>query len=249
MNSLPEHGVKFIGLVMAAGSLQAAMDEMIEAYRRTSGKAFEVVYGPSGSLRERIEEGAELEVFVSASLDHLEALAARRRLARPAIFARNELCVVQRSGLYVDGENLVDSLCSPAVRLATSTPGSDPMGDYTWQLFKKIDALHPGAFRLLEGKARKLSGARMPAAHERSPYLAAFEDDKADAYVMYRTNAIVLKRCLPQLQIVSIPDAYNVHFAYGVAAAMGDGNGGHFVDFVLSAGQEILARHGFARPE
>jgi molybdenum ABC transporter molybdate-binding protein len=246
MSAISKQDAGSAGLVMAAGSLRAAMEEMLAEYRAETGNSFDTLYGPSGKLRQEIERGARPASFASASIDHLEALAAQHLLLPPAVFACNALCVVLRAGLHIDEAQLVKSLCDPSLRVATSTPGSDPMGDYTWQLFGKMDLLHPGASRLLQDKALKLSGAHIPAVDERSPYLAAFEDGTADAYIMYRTNALLVKRSLPQLRIVSIPDVYNVRCEYGISAAPDADAGRRFVDWVLSAaGQEILKRQGF----
>jgi ABC-type molybdate transport system substrate-binding protein len=42
---------------------------------------------------------------------------------------------------------------SRAVKLGTSTPLADPSGDYAWEVFRKADALRPGAFSKLEQKS------------------------------------------------------------------------------------------------
>lgn len=225
------------------------MDEMIAAHLGAGGAAIDAVYGPSGQLRQSIAQGRTPDVFASASLEHLEALACERMLGRPAVFAYNVLCAAVRPELHFDAAQFADCLCDPAVRLATSTPGNDPMGDYTWQLFANIDHHRVGAFRLLSEKAQQLSGSAFPAPDERSPYIAAFEKDQVDVYIMYRTNAMVVKQAWPSLQIIPVPDTYDVRCAYGIAAAADSDVGRHFAGFVLSpAGQGILARHGFEVP-
>lgn len=82
MNSMPDRDMARTGLLMAAGSLREAMDDMIAAHLRAGGAAFETVYGPSGTLRQLIVEGRTPDVFASASLAHLEELASRRMLGR-----------------------------------------------------------------------------------------------------------------------------------------------------------------------
>jgi molybdate transport system substrate-binding protein len=44
--------------------------------------------------------------------------------------------------------------------LATSTPGCDPSGDYTWQLFARIEARYPGLGNAMAGRAQPLVGGR-----------------------------------------------------------------------------------------
>jgi ABC-type molybdate transport system substrate-binding protein len=241
--------MKTAGLVMAAGSLRGALEDIVAAYRAAGGEAFQGLYGPSGSLRERIEAGEKTDAFASASLEHLQILANSGFVEAPATFACNALCLVSRPELTFNATHFVDVLCNPALRLATSTPGSDPMGDYTWQLFRNIDITHPGAFERLDRKALRLSGARIPGENEPSPYLLAFKEDKTDVYIMYSTNALVLKQCMPELEILRIPDTYNVRCEYGIAAATGSDRGRDFTAFARSAaGQGILRRHGFDTP-
>lgn len=244
-----------MAILVAAGSLQTAMDEIVAAYRKRSGERndtmsdlrFDVRYGPSGKLRHEIENGMPVDVFASASTEHTEALAARNLLGPPRILTHNALCVIARPQLKMREENVLDILATPSVRVATSTPGSDPMGDYTWEFFRRADALRSGFHALLEGKAIRLSGATMPepgAAY--LPYISAFTEDRADAYVLYRTNALIVHRTLPELDIVRIPQTWDVRGTYGIAARADSAQGRAFVEFALSAdGQCILQRHGF----
>lgn len=232
--------------LFAAGSLRSAMDEIIAAYQQQGGVAFHAQYGPSGKLRQEIEAGVQADVFASASVGHTEALAQQNLLGPSTLFTHNDLCVLARPDLDMHGDDLLALLADPAVRVATSTPVSDPMGDYTWQFFRNADKRQPGIYEVMNAKAIRLSGAYIPAADERLPYLTAFEEDKADAYIMYCTNAIATRKVLPQLQVIAIADELNVRSAYGIAAGKQSEQGQRFVQFVLAAaGQAILQQHGF----
>ena len=232
--------------VLAAGSLREAMIELGNAYRKETGLGISASYGPSGKLREEIEQGRQVDVFASAAVEHTDALVMKKLLSRSATFAYNDLCVVSTPVLNLTEANLVQTLVKPDVRLATSTPASDPMGDYTWQFFRNADRTQPGAFAQFDAKAMKLSGASAPAPGQKLPYVSAFEDGKADAYVMYCTNAASTLRALPDLKVLRIPDALNVRSAYGIGAAPASAAGERFVAFVLGpAGKAILRRHGF----
>lgn len=232
--------------VLAAGSLREVMQDLGEAFRKQSGLRLATAFGPSGALRKEIEGGRRTDVFASADVAHTDALAGKKLLADSRTFAWNDLCVVARPELGLNESKLLDILLRPGVRLATSTPVSDPMGDYTWQFFRNADKAQPGAFAAFDGKALKLSGAGAPAPGQKLPYVTAFEDDRADAYVMYCTNAASTKRALPQLDVVRVPDALNVRSTYGIGAAPGSRKGRQFLAFVLGAdGKRILREHGF----
>ncbi|MNR92596.1 molybdate ABC transporter periplasmic molybdate-binding protein [compost metagenome] len=234
--------------LFAAGSLQAAMDDILLAYKAQGGAAFEVQYGPSGKLRQEIEDGVKVDLFASAAVGHTESLARQNLLGPSTLFTHNDLCVLMRPGLDIREDNLLAMLADPAVRVATSTPANDPMGDYTWQFFRHADKKQPGFYEVLNAKAIKLSGTRIPAAGDKLPYITAFEEDKTDVYIMYCTNAIVTRKALPQLQAVLIADDLNVRSAYGIAADLESEQGRRLLQFVLSAaGQAILKKHGFGK--
>ena len=233
-------------LLVAAGSLNQAMKEIMAAYEAQGGAHFTAEFGPSGKLRKDIEAGKKVDVFASASTNHTEALASQKLLGPSRLFTHNDLCVIAQPALGLKENNLLDVLSRPQVRVATSTPVSDPMGDYTWQFFKKADQQQAGLYATFDAKALKLSGAAAPAPGAKPPYVTAFEDDKADAYVMYCTNAVSTKKAVPQLEIVRIPDELNVRSAYDIAARADSSEGQRFVEFVMQdAGQAILKKYGF----
>lgn len=123
-------------LLLAAGSLAQAMDDIMAAYAQQGGARFAAQYGPSGKLLWEIEAGKRADVFASASAGHAKALATKQRMSAPHVFAHNQLCILARPELQLNEANLLEVLSRADVRLATSTPVSDPMGDYTWQFSK-----------------------------------------------------------------------------------------------------------------
>lgn len=171
-----------------------------------------------------------------------------RRRSRPVgagqVFAHNDLCIVSTPAAGLRADNLLDVLARPNLRLATSTPVSDPMGDYTWQFFRKVDQRRPGLYAILDARALKLSGANQ--AGTGLPYIAALREDKADAYVMYCTNAVLTRNAIPALNVLRIPDELNVRSAYAIAARKGSPEGERLLRFVLGApAQAILRKYGF----
>jgi len=233
-------------VLLAAGSLRQAFGDILAAYRAAGGQHVEIQYGPSGKLRKDMEGGRSVDVFASAASEHTEALAKSGLLGVSQVFAHNDLCVVVTPQAGLRADNLLDALRAPALRLATSTPVSDPMGDYTWQFFRNADRQQPGLYAVLDAKALKLSGAANGDPNSSSPYIAAFEQDRADAYIMYCTNAVLVTRALPRLQVVRIPDSLNVRSRYGIAARKGSQEGERLLRFVLSKpGQDILHAYGF----
>lgn len=238
---------KISSVIVAAGSLRTVMNEIIQAYHAQGGGEFSAKYGPSGKLRQEIEAGEKVDVFASASTDHTGALAQQMLLGPSVTFTHNKLCVIARPELNLSTENMLDVLSDPSVRVATSTPVSDPMGDYTWQFFKNAARTRAGFYQTLNAKVHKLSGFSVPPADEKLPYITAFEDNKADAYIMYCTNALITKKALPHLNVVSIADDINVRSDYGIAADFHSTVGKDFVRFIMQAqAQIILKKHGFA---
>ncbi|MEQ9609980.1 MAG: molybdate ABC transporter substrate-binding protein [Kiloniellaceae bacterium] len=235
--------------LFAAGSLKAALSDVAADYEKTTGAKVAATFGPSGLLRERIEKGEAAQVFASANMKHPETLMKAGRGGPVALFARNKLCALAQPALAVSTETLLDVLLDPALRLGTSTPKADPSGDYAWALFAKAEAVTPGARAALEGKALQLTGGPdSPKAPDgRNPYGWVMESGQADLFLTYCTNAVLARKEVPGLKIVTVPAALAVGADYGLIVLDGAPAGAwRLALHILSpAGQKILAGYGF----
>jgi ABC-type molybdate transport system substrate-binding protein len=242
--------------VYAAGSLRASLLEIGHAFEaRHPDVRVSHTFGASGLLKERLMGGEHADVFASANLEHPEALAAAGRAGPVQRFARNGMCALVRRGLGVTTETLVDRMLDPAVRLGTSTPRADPLGDYAWELFARVEqAGHPGALDRLAAKALQLTGgpnSPPPAdAQGRSIYAALVAGGQADVFLTYCTNAALAVREDPKLRRVDVPPAIQVGASYGATVLVSAGpDARDFVAFLLSPeAQRVLAAHGFQAP-
>jgi molybdenum ABC transporter molybdate-binding protein len=236
----------------AAGSLRAAMADLAAAFGKREGIAVAVECGCSGLLRLRIEDGEPAELFASADMGHPQKLAAAGRAAFARPFARNRLCALARPGVKATSETLLERMLDPSIKLATSTPESDPSGDYAWLAFEKAERIRPGAYKLLDAKAMKLVGGpdSPPPPKDRTAHGKYLEDNAADLFLTYSTNAVLAAREVPSLQIVQLPPELSVAAEYGLALIKGARpEAERFSVFILSPqGQAMLAKHGFSPP-
>jgi ABC-type molybdate transport system substrate-binding protein len=234
--------------VFAAGSLRLALDEAIAAYNVRTGVRIVAVYGPSGRLRQMIEGGDVPDLFLSASIQHTEALQRAGALRASDPFARNSLCVMAAPGIRLDTGKLVDAMLDPNLRLGTATPGTDPAGDYTWQMFRKVDELRPGAYTTLDSKALRLTGKDLAKEEKALPYPALFEGDrKTDLFVSYCTNAVATAHAVAGVTWTRLPDGIDVAAIYGSGLSpAASREAEQFLRFLEGPdGRSIFERFGF----
>lgn len=238
--------------VYAAGSLRDALTEIARDHEARTGQKVVLTFAASGLLRERIEQGAPAQVFASADTKHPQRLANQGQWQAPVIFTRNTLCALAQSAVAVTPDTLLSTILQPQVRLGISTPKVDPAGDYAWALFQKADALQPGATARLEAKALQLTGganlAQAPAG--RNTYAWVMEQNRADVFLTYCTNAVAARAEVPSLQVVAVPEALQVGAAYGLTVRAGaPAQAQAFAQAVLQPpAQAVLRRLGFAAP-
>lgn len=234
----------------AAGSLKAALTDVTAAFAAHSGDKVAPTWGASGLLRKEIAGGATADVFASANMGHPQALHAAGKSGPVTRFARNRLCALVKPGLAVTPDSLLDRMLDPTVKLGTSTPKADPSGDYAFEVFKKAEAIHPGAEPILVKKALQLTGSKTSAAPPpgRTTYGWHIAEGHADIFLTYCTNALVAVHENPGQQTVALPDALAVGADYGLTVIDGAPPAATaFAQFILSPdGQAILVRHGFA---
>jgi molybdenum ABC transporter molybdate-binding protein len=234
----------------AAGSLRAALTDVAKAFETETGNAVQAKYGPSGILKDEIAGGAKADVFASANMEHPQALSAAKKSGPVLLFARNRLCALVRPGLKVDSPTLLERMLDPAIKLGTSTPKADPSGDYAFEVFRKAEAIKPGAQAALEKKALQLTGNAASAAASvgRAVYGWHVAEGRADIFLAYCTATREAQQQNPDQQIMQLPDALAVGADYGLTVIAGASPAAEqFAQFIVSpAGQKILTSHGFA---
>lgn len=243
--------------VYAAGSLREAMVALEAAFRAqragpdTRGAVdAKFLFGPSGKLRERIEAGERPALFASASPVHTERLLTAGLFRSSNLFAGNALCVMARPGFALSGRSIPELFLDEAISLGTSTPGADPSGDYTWQMFRKIDAAQPGSFIKLDAKAKKLTGAEVNPQETQSAYVRILREKQADLFVTYCTNAKSAQRIESAITFIEVPARFNVVANYSIGISPNASESARdFLRFVLSErAKPVLAALGFSAP-
>jgi ABC-type molybdate transport system substrate-binding protein len=227
--------------VVAAGSLKDAFTAIFADYAKLHGIGFAPAWGPSGVLRERLQSGEAFDVFASAALPHAQALTDAGVSGPSVLFARNALCIVTAAGRRLDGSNLVETLLRPDIKIGTSTPVADPAGDYTWELFHRIDAQRAGAFETLSNKAQQLVGGTTTSvpANGRHPLLVALDDGEIDLFVYYCSGAKLLISASTKYQMVELPTELTVSRIWPNGRAEGGAGGCGFRDVsAVAAGAE-----------
>jgi molybdate transport system substrate-binding protein len=234
--------------VMAAGSLKDAFTAVFADFTRHYGGGFAPVYGPSGGLRERLQKGEAFDVFASAALPHAQALTDAGISGPSILFARNALCVVTEASRPLEPGSLVETLLKPEIRIGTSTPVSDPAGDYTWEMFHKIEAQKPGAFATLSQKAQQLFGgpATTTPVNGRPRLLVALDNHDIDLFIYYCSGAQQIVRESSQYKSVALLPELTVGPEYGLTVSRKAQPGaGDFAMYLMSQGQATLKAFGF----
>jgi molybdate transport system substrate-binding protein len=242
--------------VYAAGSLGGALTQIGQDFEASPGGAeVNFVFGASGLLRDRLQSGERADVFASANMEHPRALADAGKAQPVQAFARNAMCALAAPGFGLRGNTLAERLLDADVRVGTSTPKADPSGDYAFEMFERIEksgAAPAGAAERLKAKALQLTGGpnSPPPPTDRNLYGVLMSTSQADVFVTYCTNAAIARKEVPTLQVLTVPDAFNVFANYGLAVMKPPSPlAQRFVEFILgAAGQRRLAEFGFLPP-
>lgn len=238
--------------VMAAASLRSALGDLAALFAEAGRGEAELEFGPSGLLRERIEQGEKTDLYLSANLWYPASLAPRYVSDPPRLFARTKLVVLTREGLRPSPARLVSMMMDPDLKLGVSTPGNDPSGDYALELFEKVNRSMLGAGAALRAKAKRLTGGREgpPDFEGGSLHGWLLETGAADLFIVYRPVAMAAIAERPGLGMIEPPRELSVSVSFGMALMrLASAEARDFAsELVAGAGQDLLRRWGFETP-
>lgn len=170
--------------VFAASSLTEAFREAAGGFEeRRAGVEVVLAFAGSQALRLQIEHGADFDVFASANLGHVRALAEAGLATDPQVFATSELAVV----VPPDNPARIKSF-GDLVRAERLVLGAEavPVGAYAREALARADA--DGGW----GAGFGAAALERVVSHESSARLARtrVELGEADAAIVYRADAV-----------------------------------------------------------
>ncbi len=243
--------------MLAATSLRAITLRWLELYESEARETMQASFGGSQQLRALLEAGAAADVFASADVTHIEALARAGICAPWQPLAGNRLALVAPASRRIaagtssetEGPQLErswDAAIHEANRIAIGAPRS-PIGDYTQQWLGRIAARQPSDGQALREHFERVVVSRDPNVGQIVARLLA---DEVDLAVIYESDAHQLGA---QVHRYPLPGELQIATRYGIAlvrASSRTKSAEAFIDFVLSdRGQAELASVGLLRAD
>ena len=164
--------------VSVAASLQNAMKEIAQLYKNQSSNTVIIYnFGSSGSLQQQIEQGAPVDIFISAAPEKLNALEAKNMLlagTRQDLLTNQIMAIAPKEATDIsDWKDLATDRVS---KIAIGNPDSVPAGKYAFEVLEALD--------LYDRIKPKLVFAK-----DVRQVLAYVETGNVDAGVVYATDA------------------------------------------------------------
>ena len=225
--------------VSAAASLTDAMEDIKVVYQQQQPET-NIIYNfaSSGSLQQQIEQGAPVDVFVSAASKQMNELEAKQLLKQDTRKNLLENRLVLIVSTNIENISKFEDLKSDRInKIAIGEPGSVPAGKYAREVFDNLKIADR-----LESKTIFAKNVRQ--------VLTYVETENVDAGIVYATDAKKSTR----VEIAAVaPKASHSPIVYPVAVVEDTRNSEASEDFVEflssnSAGK-VFEKHGFALTE
>ncbi|MEH2324954.1 MAG: molybdate ABC transporter substrate-binding protein [Nostoc sp.] len=174
--------------ISAAASLRDAMDEIKPLYSKEKPNVtLSYNFGSSGALQQQIEQGAGVDVFISAASKQIDALQKKGLLVDGTRkdLLKNQLVLIvpQNSTTVADFKDLTSSRIK---KIALGEPKSVPAGQYAQQVLTSLKILDQ-----IKSKAVYAKDVRQA--------LNYVESGNADAGIVYLSDA----KSTPKVKIVA----------------------------------------------
>ncbi len=221
--------------VSAAISLKDALNEIAGLYRAKSpGTTIQFNLGGSGTLQRQIEQGAPVDIFISASPDQMDALESKGVLlpgSRRDMVRNSLVLIVPKDKQGIAG---FQDLAGPEVKfIAVGEPQTVPAGKYAQEILT-----HFGLYEKLKPKFVLGKDVRQ--------VLTYVATANADAGIVYATDA----KTSDQVTVVATaPKDSHSPVIYPLAIVKNSKNGEDakkFADFLVGPqATEVFKKYGF----
>lgn len=164
--------------ISAASSLKDSLEEIKTAYLKEGSKVnITYNFGSSGALSEQIEQGADVDIFLSAAAKQMDALSKKDLIlsdTKKNILQNEIVLVIPKDSSEIN--TFLDLTSDKINKIALGEPKSVPAGQYAEEVFAKLGILSKVKSKAVYGKDVK-------------EVLTWVESGNADAGIVYVSDA------------------------------------------------------------
>jgi molybdate transport system substrate-binding protein len=223
-------------LIAAAASLENALKELDPIFAQANSEiTVNYTFAASGPLQQQIQQGAPVDVFISAATAQMDALE-HQTLILPETrrnLLTNRLVLVVPTPSRLKLTTFQQLTNSNVKRISVGEPRSVPAGQYAQELFTHLGILEQLRSKLVYGNSVR-------------SVLGSVESGNADAGVVYATDA----KISPQVQpIATAPSSLHSPIVYPLAVIRSSRKqpaARTYVQFLSSPqAQAVFKKYGF----
>ncbi|ACV64175.1 molybdenum ABC transporter, periplasmic molybdate-binding protein [Desulfofarcimen acetoxidans DSM 771] len=220
--------------VYAAASLKDAFEELKRLYlKQNPGVDISYNFGASGTLQREIEQGAPVDLFVSAGESQMDALSKKGLIvesSRKNLLSNQLVLIANKNSRLKSFEGLTD----PSItKISIGNPRTVPAGEYARETLKTL-----GLWNSIQSKLVLAEDVRQ--------VLQYVESGRVDAGLVYRSDALTGKN----IRIVAVaPDDSHKPIIYPMAIIRSSNNREEaraFANFLSSnEAARVFSKYGF----
>lgn len=223
-------------LVSAAASLTDVLNEIGEAYKEVKPEIkLNFTFGSSGALQAQIEEGAPVDVFISAAEKQMDALEKGEHIVEDTrkTLLINEVVLIVPSNSELEIESFDDLRKDNIKKIAVGDPSNVPVGQYSEEIFTNLNLLDDINPKTIYG-------------NDVRTVLTWVENEEVDCGLVYATDTFITDKVKI---IAESPEGSHKKVSYPVAAINSTKlleDSKDFIEFLSTeeAG-EIFKKYGF----
>lgn len=223
--------------ISAAASLKDSMDEIKKLYsKEKSNVTLNINYGSSGTLQQQIEQGADVDLFMSAAVKQMDALSQKGLLLEDTKvnLLGNTVVLIVKKDSSLTISDFKDLTSDSVKKIALGEPTTVPAGQYAAEILTKLNILDKVKAKAVNGKDVK-------------EVLTWVETGNADAGIVYGTDA----KASDKVKVIATAtkDLYKTPVVYPVAVIKASKNTAEAKEFLKflsgSKGKSVFEKYGF----
>jgi molybdate transport system substrate-binding protein len=226
--------------VSAAISLKESLSDIRKAYEAASGDQVVFNLDASGKLAAQIQQGAPVDLFISADDEQMDKLAKSGRIDATTrrIIVDNTLVLIVSPKEKEAPKSFADLATDRGRKIAIGEPKTVPAGRYAMQTLKSLDLDRAVASRLVLGESVRA-------------VLSYVERDEVSAGIVYGTDAV---QAGDAVKVIAMAEASSHDpIEYPAAIVTGSAHAAaakRFLEYLSSEpAKKVFAARGFSTPD